>query len=166
MALDTTIGGASADSYGDLVDFQAYAASMGWTLTASETQQEAYLRRAAVKLDRDWRFKGFRRFETQARAWPRVVDGTDEDGYAIPQDSIPQAIKDAQFELAWIAHGGVDILAAVTTGSVKLERAKVGPIEEEIEYNGSRVRPVYPAVTGLLRGYIAGGPGTARLVRG
>lgn len=164
MALDTTVGGASADSYGALADFQAYATKMGWTLTATEAEQEAYLRRATIYLDTTYRFVGYKAASTQALAWPRIVYDTDEDGYSIPSDSIPQAVINAQFELAWVQHGGTDILEAVTTGGLTAHRVKVGEIEEDKEYASGKVRPGYPAVSGMLRGYIIG-PGV-RLERG
>lgn len=164
MALDTTIAGASADSYGTLAEFQAYAASQGWTLTADTATQEVHLRRATAYLDRTYRFKGLRVERNQALEWPRYVDEFDDSGFVIPSDEIPQKIKNAQFELAWVAHGGTDLLATVTSGAVKVQRERVGPLESETEYFGNLTRPAYPAVAGLLREYIRGS--SARLRRG
>lgn len=165
MALDTTLAGAEADSYGTLAAFQSYAATVGWTLTASDATQEVYLRRAAMYLDRTYRWKGERKTREQALDWPRFVYDTDSDGFSISSDSIPTDIIHAQFELAWAAHEGTDLLAAITLAAVKSTRAKVGPLDEETEYFGAITRPVFPAVDGLLRDYVLGS-GRVALVRG
>jgi len=158
MALDTTVGGASSDSYATLGEYQAYAAAMGWTLTASESEQETHMRRARVYLDRAYLWHGYRASETQALQWPRdMVPAVD--GFSVASDSIPQPIMDAQCEMAWLIHEGADPFATVSGGEVKRKREKVDVIEEETEYGDARERPLYPSVDALVRGYNKGKQG-------
>jgi hypothetical protein len=166
MALDTTIGGASSDSYDTLEAYVAYVvANIDAAFAGGD---EVSLRRAAQYLDRRFQFFGYKQYETQARAWPRIT-GQIVDGWPIDADTIPQAIKHSQFEAAYAFEvEGLDPLAALTTGTVKRTRSKAGPVETETEYEMGRSTPRLVAIEGLLRGYVMGGVGGAqvRLVRG
>ncbi|GAA6162575.1 hypothetical protein NBRC116590_02790 [Pelagimonas sp. KU-00592-HH] len=172
MTLDTTVGGASSDSYASVAGFKTYSSSMGWTVTGADADLEPHMRRAAVFLDREYQFLGTKKTSSQARAWPRTVNETDPDGFSIPSDSIPLPIIYAQYELAYLIYEGHDLLEFKSGAEIKREKKKVGPIEKETEYAaGSGSEPRVRAVEGLLRGYIVGGqPGesvrTARLARG
>ncbi len=172
MTLDTTIGGAYSGSYADLAAFQAYATSMVWTLTGDENEQEANLRRAAMFLDREFKWLGRKAAQTQARAWPRVVSDLDPDGFPIASDAIPQPVIVAQFELAYLENQGNDLLAFTSGAEIKREKVKGGPVEVDTEYaTGSGSEARIRAIEGLLRGYIDGpAPGaqsaTIRLARG
>ena len=112
MALTATIASATADTYATLAEYQARATAMGWTLSGTDAADEANLRRAAVALDALWAFVGYRQFETQARDWPRVTRVV-VDGWSVAADTIPQAIKDAQCELAYLIQGGANPMATV-----------------------------------------------------
>jgi len=167
MALDTTIGGASADSYVTAAEYAAYiVANIDASYSGVEATQELNLRRSAQYLRRNFRWIGAQQYQTQARAWPRLTDKL-IDGWPVDPDTIPQAVKDAQCELAYIFEvDGVDPYAAITTGAVKVSRSKAGPVEAETEYFDARQSPRFPAVTGLLSDYTLGGSGQVRLLRG
>lgn len=164
MALDTTIGGASADSYGTLAAYQAYGAARGWALGATDAADEINLRRAVQAIDRQYSFVGYAQYQTQALDWPRVTT-VYVDGWPIDPDSIPQDVVYAQFELAYLLQGGLDPFATVT-GVVSASRKKVGPIETETEYTGGLSTPRLVAVEGLLAPYLVAGRGQARMMRG
>lgn len=159
MALDTTVGGASADSYGTLAAFQAWVTAQGLTaLNGDDDAQNADMRRAAVFLDQEYIFVGYKVTSTQARAWPRYVNVLDPDGFSIPSDSIPNPIILAQFEIAHVINQGNDLLAFTAGAAVKKEKKKLGPLEKEIEYDfSSSAEPRIRAVEGLLRGYVTSG---------
>lgn len=168
MPLETAVGAADADSYGDLAAFQTYATDLGWDLTSyTDTVQEQELRRATQYLDRKYNWKGLAVTRTQALGWPRAVEDADRNGYSIPSDSIPQPIIDAQFELAFAFLGGVDPLATLTTGTVKRKKVMApGGAGVETEYvGGGRAVPSFPQLGNLLSDYIKGGAGGRRLVR-
>lgn len=166
MALDTTIGGASADSYVTLAEYEAYVAAMGLTpLSGNDTQHEAELRRAAVAMDASYQFRGTKHTVAQAREWPRSealrnLTGMAFDPYPIRPDEIPQRVKNAQMEMAWIIHQGQNPLATYEGG---VRREKIDVIE--VEYAGGRGRPRFDAVDRILAPYVVSGPGQSRMVR-
>lgn len=165
MALDTTIGGTASDSYVTLAEYEAYVASQGLTpLSGNDASHEAELRRAAVVIDDSYSFIGLKQYQFQARAWPRLVRQLVDD-WPIDPDTIPDAIKRAQMEMAWLIHTGVDPFATYN-GAIKRERVKVDVIEEETEYTGGKGRPAFTGVERILRPYLSAGPGMARVVRG
>lgn len=165
MALDTTIGGASADSYATLAEYTARATAMGWTLADTDAANEINLRRAAVALDATYAFRGTKNTVEQAREWPRFSDtgyGAVDyfDPYPIRPTFIPPRIKEAQMEMAYLIQGGADPLATYTGG---VKRQKVDVIE--VEYAGASGRPRYDAVDRLLGPYLGAGPGQSRIMR-
>ena len=163
MALDTTIGGTSADSYGTLAGYEAYALDEGFTLADTDAVNEVNLRKAANFLDRRFMFIGAQQFQFQERAWPRLVNDLVND-WPIDPDTIPQKIIYAQFEVAYILQGGIEPFATIVTNSTS-ESIKVGPITIDSETLPTST-PRIVAVEGLLRGYIKGGPGMVNMVRG
>ena len=169
MALDTTVGGASADSYGTLAEFQAYAANMGWTLTGTDTEQDADNRRATLYLDRNYNWRGLKATNAQARRFPTIMSEL-VDGYSVPSDTNPQAIIDAQFELAYISNSGTDLFATVSTGAISETKVKVDVIEESFKYASPREHPQFTSISGLIEPYhkgskLAAGFGSIDMVR-
>lgn len=101
MALDTTPGGASADSYASLVEMNAYHTahlySEAWT-AASDSDKEAggiMMTRLLDGMPRAW--TGLASTSTQALGWPRKGMLT-RNGYGIANNKIPQALKNAEAE--------------------------------------------------------------------
>lgn len=164
MALNTTIAGTASDSYGTLADYIAYVvANIDTAYSGTAATQELNLRRAAQYLDRQYNFIGQQQYQDQARDWPRLTDKL-VDGWPIDPDTIPDAIRYAQFELAYAFEvGGVDPYTTLTAGTVKRSRAKAGPVESETEYEQGRNTPRFVAVEGLLRDYVNGGAGTGQI---
>jgi hypothetical protein len=166
MALDTTIGGAASDSYITLVEFQDYWAARNVNLTqhGRADQHEAELRQAAAWIDRNYSFVGYKQYQTQSRSWPRITTAL-VDGWPIDPDTIPQDIKDAQAELAYLIHDGL-VPWATIDGVVASESAKAGPVETTTVYAGGKGKARILAIEGLLRPYLgAGGSGQFRVVR-
>lgn len=163
MALDATIGGASADTYGTVAEADAYftaRAIAAWTGT--DAAKEAALRRAATYLDNVYRgrWKGQKVDREQARAWPRawVVD---TDGYSVEADTIPTVVKNAQFEAALLLLGGTTLEATIDR-AVKQEQ--VGPLS--ITYmDGATLQAQYPQVTNWLSDLVTGGAGVRSSVQ-
>jgi hypothetical protein len=165
MALDVTIGGTASDSYVTLAEYEAYVTAQGLTpLSGNDVSHEAELRRAAVVLDSTYSFIGLQQYQFQARAWPRLVRQLVDD-WPINPDTIPDAIKRAQMEMAYLIHGGADPFATFD-GAVKRERKKGDVLEKETEYTGGKGRPMFTGVDRILRDYITSGAGQRRMVRG
>src|SRR5215471_133380 len=124
-ALDTTIGGAAANSYVTLQNaedyFDAQLGSEKWTDANSDDKTRALLM-GAKRLQRET-WLGGKVASTQRLAWPRLnvkkIDGIHPDftwgyGYAgfcdeyYANNEIPQQVKDAQceFALIFLSSGG------------------------------------------------------------
>jgi len=159
MALTVTIGAADADSYATLAEYQARAASLGWTLAATDGENEVNLRRAAIAINATYSWVGMKQYQDQAMDWPRLVNQL-VDNWPIDPDTVPDAIKRAQMEMAYLIQGGADPLATYTGG---IKRQKVDVIE--VEYAGAQGRPRYDAVDRLLRNYTVAAPGQSPMVR-
>lgn len=179
MALDTTVGGPNADSYGTLAEFKAYADSIGFVYTShTDATIEIHMRKGTQYLDRAYRgkWKGFRTDRDQALAWPRsssqdlpvnfltpsfTTGVIDEDGYEIPSNTIPKQVKQAEYEATIISLGGTDLLPTYARGNaIKRKKVKAGPVESDTEYaDGAPTRDRYLKIEGLLYGLVNGQPG-------
>lgn len=163
MALDTTIGGVDADSYGTLAAYTAYSTAQGRTLAATDAANEVNLRKAALFLDRKFDFIGSQQYQFQSLSWPRLVRDLVDD-FPVNPDTIPSDIINAQFEMAFIFQGGLDPFATIETSTTG-ESIKVGPITIASDSLPTST-PRIVAVEGLLRQYIIGGVGQISLRRG
>lgn len=159
MPFDTTAGSATANSYASVAEADAYLAVRGdtSTWTALNTgQKESKLQWAAIYID-TLTFKGTRSTSTQALQWPRI-GVWDRDGFEV--DGIPQALKNAQAEMAFqlIANDWTQGLGPVSNETLSVGSISLGPETH---------RPFPAAVLALLRPLLASVPGASgRLVRG
>lgn len=102
MALDTTIGGATADSYATIADADAYFASYGGAWSGDDASKEAALRRATLAIDGEYgaRWSGSPvNGRSQSLDWPRT-GAMDINGYDIAEDAIPVEVVRATCEIA------------------------------------------------------------------
>lgn len=167
MALDTTIGGSSSDSYVTLAEYEAYVVAnldLNFNGHGHDTTHEMHLRRAAQWIDRNYSFTGYQQYEFQSRAWPRRTQ-LYVDGWPVDTDTIPQDIKDAQMELAYLMEVESLDPAATVSAVVASTRNKAGPVETETQYLGGKATPRIVAIEGLLRPYLAVGQGQYALAR-
>lgn len=162
MALTVEDGSivAGADSYVTLAEYQAYAALYGWTLAGTDAADEVNLRIARRYLDNAYSWKGAKVQVDQPLAWPRYM-GDYVDGFIVPSDEIPDPIKNAQMEMAYLVQNGADPYATITGGTVKRKKEKVDVIEEETEYfEGSGLdRDSYPLIDQMVGAYVSGKAG-------
>jgi hypothetical protein len=159
MALDTTVGGATADSYASLAEANAYHAARKhndeWT-DAGEADKESALKWAARQLDANFTFRGTRSTKDQARAWPRS-GAVDDDGFELESDEMPKLLKEAQAEYA------LHLLREDWTqgvGPILDEGIQVGPIKT----TKSEHQRMPDAVSRILRPLISGGAGNFRVI--
>src|SRR5262245_44913249 len=173
--LDTTIGGANANSYLNVADvtafFDARLNSAAWTTAVADDKTRALLMAANRLQVENW--LGNRVTSTQRLAWPRIgvqkVDpvGT---GYGFgyhygygyqsteiyKSDEIPQPVKDAQCELALAYLEGFDDGGEDAMDSFSAEGVS-------IKFRASRPDGGLPPRVQQLIGALIGGN---RLVRG
>ena len=126
MALDATLGGASANSYVTVAEADAYfATSFGRTAwgSASAANKEIVLIESTRLLDLLVSWKGYVKSDTQALRWPRT-HVPNIDGRYISDSIVPKDVKNAVFELAYslLSNGGFQ------ASENELAKVKVGPV--------------------------------------
>lgn len=158
---------ANADSLVTDVFYDAYLDARGLTAGASLDTDQSLIRGTAYVLGKyRGRWKGVKVNSAQALDWPRY-GVTDEDGYDLASNVIPERLKHAVCEAALLLGQGTDLSPTTTTAPVKRLREKVGPIEEETEYatTSQQSRPTVSVIDDLLKGYLTGSNLVGRAVR-
>jgi len=137
MAL--TVG---TDSYVTLAEATTYfdgrPHSSEWSDVAkTDDQRENALRFAAVHMDRRYEWCGVLYLSTQVMKWPRK-DFYDDEGRLFDGTSTPQAVKDAQCELAlqWLwadqlTPAPTSLTRSDANGGNQIKKQKVGSLEQE-----------------------------------
>jgi hypothetical protein len=155
--------------YGTLDEASAYHQARGnaaWAATGADEDKLAALLRGSVWIDNTYRarFSGKKSGgRSQAREWPRT-DAVDVSGDGIA-DGVPSEIEDATYEAALRELVRPGSLAPDYDGKapIKAERVKVGPIEEETEYetaSGTATKPAFALIDGILQGLLVASPGS------
>lgn len=136
-----------AQTYQTAAEARAYSILRGVTLDVDDAVVEVQLVQAMDYLDSLDDYKGSEVVPPQAHPYPRsdvVVEGV-----TLPDDEIPQRLKDAQNRLVIEIHNGVDILP--TSSGRTSESEKVGPIFTKYFKHGTgETQPVMRAVNSLL----------------
>jgi len=134
MALDTTPGSATQDSYATIEEFDTYAENrlpvLDLVTTATDAQKEAALRMAARSLDANFVWTGAAVDAVQALTWPRSGMLT-RNGFDIAEagaESITKPLKDAQCELAYQLLGGADLISDNEAASKGVSSVKAGSV--------------------------------------
>ena len=146
---------ADADTY-----FTAHGDPSTWTALTT-TDKEVALREGTAYLDLIYgrRWKGVRSSTTQALTWPRFsCTGLDEE--SIAGTAIPQQIEDANCEAAlqYLTDGTLFPEVTTSESGAKRTRVKVGQIEEEVEYAGTKSNVVlYRRVNQLVLPFVEAG---------
>lgn len=166
----------NVDTYGTVAEADAYfnLRAFGSKWVGSIADKEKALRTGAVHLDRMFRWRGIVTDDNQAMKWPRA-NVVDDEYRTVPSATVPQAIKNAQFELAlqWLIADQLtpnpdfltaDTLSKAETGAVKRERA--GDLEREffdrdvhLFMAGAHyfpIKKIYPFIEMLVRPYVTG----------
>ena len=142
MALTTTPGSATANSYASLVEAAAYHTARGnATWTGTDALKEAALIRATQWLDGRYgsQWPGVRRYlRAQALDWPRV-DAYDRDGTYIDVETTPPEVRSAVCEAA--------LREMVTPGSLSPD-VTPGTAKVLTEVKGIKWTPLRAAASG------------------
>ena len=141
---------AGTDTYSTEAELDAYAAARGITLTKD---QSVLLTLAMDYLDGlDGRWKGQRTSESQPLAWPRKMVYVG--GVMLPDDEVPQAIKNAQMQLGIYAETielnpiiGVNSVGSVTSKSVGDVSVGYGP-------GSNNKAPLFPSLMRSIAAYL------------
>lgn len=166
MAIVTTIGGTTTNSYITVAEFEAFWTERNVNLAHSTAAKESELVKAADYINRTYDFVGERQYRYQTMAWPRLTGIMLVKDWPIDPDTVPQDIKDAQAELAYIINQGTNVFATVEGGAKVREKNKAGPVENEVEYTNFRETPRYVAIEGLISPYTVYGGAQVKVFRG
>jgi len=153
MALITTVGGSTSESYATIAEADLYFIdrnSATWAALSTDSK-EAALRYAAVHID-GYSFTGAVDNSTQALAWPRY--GATSNGWAIDSTTIPQKIKDAQIEAA-LRQATEPLDADLSSGTVT--QKTVGSISVSYSENTNDGRKNYQLIDKILKPLLSGG---------
>jgi hypothetical protein len=145
ITIEDGTGLANADSYLSVADADSYHAkhgnSLDWEQKRDNPTKEEALRIATQYLDLVYlgRWRGRQSSREQALSWPRAFV-VDEEGFGRDSNVLPQELKDATAELALkqLTESGGLIPDIDTNRSISTKRVKVGPIEQTVEYSGSK----------------------------
>ena len=166
MAIVITVGDQTANSYITVAEYEAFWTERNVNITHSTAEKESELVKAADYINRNYQFIGEQQYRYQAMAWPRLTGVILVKDWPIDPDTVPQDIKDAQAELAYLIHTGATPFATVEGGAKVREKNKAGPVETEVEYTNFRETPRYVAIEGLLAPYTIYGGAQFKMVRG
>ena len=172
--IDSTIKGASANSYASLSDsndyFDTSPDSSTWTNKSDDEKKRAVI--SATSWIETLVFYGDRCDEGQALKFPRT--NYQVDGVELTCTLIPNNIKYAQYELARALANDTDAITGSTGKDGNFSEVKLGDIQ--VKYNtdsqgtGSvnNILDVYPWLQSYLGAYMLGGAGSfqMRVVRG
>ena len=194
LTVEDGTGLANADAYVSVADADAYFAARSIAAWAAfdTTAKEVAIRAGTQWLDDTYRglWKGFRTHDVQSLAWPRdnspgyslltivryVQPQTlaylyDYDGFPIFANTIPNSLKRAAFEAAYLAATGFDFVKNGSTAAITDTSRTV----DRVSYTNKYASPVTQrsaklvAIDGILIGLITARPGASfgmtRLIR-
>ena len=168
MAIDSTVGTPTANSYASVAEADAYFVDMfNRPLWASAVQatKEALLVTASRTLDMYIDWMGYPVSDVQSMGWPRNY-AYDKVGLAYSNSAIPMPVKFATYELAYyiIQNGEVSFVEQI------VDEVKVGGIQIKFS-DGSVVAGIPDQVLSLVQHIgqsnisLSGRAHTVRLVR-
>jgi hypothetical protein len=132
-----------------------------WTALTTPNQEKHLIRGARyICLKYHSRWDGQRVSRDQALDHPRF--GLCIDGYGINSNVIHTYVKQAQFEAAVRSASGEilipDLDPDTNAGALSYERFRVGPIEEQLRFDGAKSRVTkYPMIDYLLTDFLVDG---------
>jgi hypothetical protein len=136
MAIDTTVGGASANSWASLAEFKTYRdyrlpASVAVS-AATDSQIEAALIVACRNINANFAWTGVAVDDVQALTWPRKGMQT-RNGFTIPTTTNPKDLKDAQCEMAFQILDGANLVADDAAAKANVLGVKAGSVSVQFQ---------------------------------
>ena len=166
LTLDSTVGGAAANTYGTVAEADAYFAarpgSEAWTGQGDAEKKKAALIAATNRLDQE-QFAGTKVTTTQRLKHPRW-GLEDDDSVLYASDAIARPVKEAQLEMALALLQNSKALGLSTL--LQFEQLQVGSISLTPSKSGLNPDALPPQVIRLLRGIRTSRSGQTEIVRG
>lgn len=159
LVVENGTGLPDANSYCDLDYAVEYCTMKGYTdwLKLPENQQKIFIIRGTEFVDNFYTWKGIRHRQSQSMAFPRD-DIYDDDRY--PVDGIPDKLKKACIEAAFLASSSANTLFSTKDENGKVKKQKVDTLEVEYfnaEQSGLSAadvdyKTIYDILNKLLKG--------------
>ena len=145
-------GVTGANSYVSLADVSQYCSDMGYSkwFLATESEQTSAILRAMKYIDR-FDFIGVKNQIINNLEWPRD-DAYDRNGILIASDSIPERLKSAVCEAAYIELVNFGKLQP-SIDRAGLKREEYGDVKFEY-FNSGKMNPSFSVISGLLVGLV------------
>lgn len=167
LTVEDGTGLAAADAYVSEADATVYIAAYqpqgfaSWT-TALPSAKEVAIRKATQYLDSRYAslWKGYRKTQEQALDWPRIA--VYSEGLVLSTEELPTLLVQATAELAvrFLVSGDLELDVDLGSSNIKRERAELGPLKEEIEYQGVKATQArQPKVDRMLQPLLLSGGG-------
>jgi len=154
VGTNTYVSVANADTYFSLA---LHAAT--WTAAVTATKESALVT-AARMLDRQ-NWQGAKTVEAQAMMWPRT-GLVDKYGIAVPSATVPQAVIDAQCELALALMNDSSIQESINTAP-KVTSVAAGSVSVTMKNTPERYVTRLPTIIHELVGQYLGGKATTSM---
>lgn len=158
MPLDATAGGSSANSYATIAEFDTYwgtkliPSGQATPASFSDADIALALMMATAELDREG-FLGERVTTEQALEFPRLGLYR-RDGRVVESDSIPQAVKDATCELAYMFL--LDPALTEDDGLNRFVKISLGSGEVDLSPRLMATDGIPPKVTRIVKDFLSG----------
>lgn len=131
MAIDTTVGGANANSFASVAEFKTYRTNRlpakALALAATDPEIEIALIAAGRALGASFEWTGTAVDEVQALTWPRS-GMLNRNGFAILETVNPVDLKNAQCEWAYQLLAGVDTVSDNDAAKQGISSVKAGSV--------------------------------------
>ena len=164
MSLDSTVGGASANSYVTQATAATYFAdrldATEWDDAVTGGTAESALIMATTRLDAE-RYRGSRTYSTQRLQWPRWGVYDPDDIWMYSHQTIPDPIKVATYELALVILKDTTYMG--DTGLEAFDSVTVGPLSIDPRH---QMTPALPGIVlQVLQHLLLGGGFSTKVVR-
>jgi hypothetical protein len=174
IAIDATVGGASANSFCTLAEATTYLSgrlnTSLWDNAVADNQNRSLVE-AARELN-VLNYSSRKSTGTQALQWPRYFAFNPDASTFIPwyytSTEIPQRVKDAQSELAleFLKAGSTDIAALDPTISITRKQVDVLATDYAVPWHRAKGLARFPRVWNLISPLLADSPSQVSVVRG
>lgn len=155
LILEDGTGYSDSDTFALVATIEAYAAKYGLTFSGTSGEKEIAARKGTQYISIAYAsvFAGSRTFDTQALAWPRW-GVTDEDGFSIASNIVPQPVIDAACEASILARTEELLPDIANPGNLASKSVQVGPISKSESWVSGRGQfKLYRKIELLLERY-------------
>lgn len=166
IVFDSTVGGASANSYASVADYAQYRENAGLSARTTE-QAQVDLIRATKFIEMQYRGSWSTQAKTdytQALHWPQS-GAVDVDGSTLADDEIPERVKEAVYEYAIRAESQTGLDPKTKTNVKSQDLDGLGNQEFFSPVKDGSLPDAFKFLDKILYGLISGSSGGVRIIK-